>query len=97
MQQSVLDVCVLLKACGFQKKTVCFFIACGKYQRHIRHDCCGSLSLSRGGFIMACFLVPVAEAVVTTVITKAAEAKETGQPDLKAATGSDGSGAKSTL
>lgn len=34
---------------------------------------------------MACFLVPVAEAVVTTVITKAVESKENKQAALKGA------------
>jgi hypothetical protein len=36
---------------------------------------------------MACFLVPVAEAVVMTVITKAAESKETEPAALKVETG----------
>jgi len=38
---------------------------------------------------MACFLVPVAEAVVTTVITKTVKSKETKQAVLKADTGND--------
>ncbi|HHT25609.1 MAG TPA: hypothetical protein GXZ76_08895 [Clostridiaceae bacterium] len=38
---------------------------------------------------MACFLVPVAEAVVTTVITKAAKSKETEPSALKVKTDND--------
>lgn len=37
---------------------------------------------------MACFLVPVAEAIVMTVITKAVKAKETESPALKVSGGS---------
>ena len=43
---------------------------------------------------MACFLVPVAEAVVTTVITKAVKSRETEPEALKADTGSFGMGSK---
>jgi len=46
------------------------------------------------GFFMACFLVPVAEAVVTTVITKAVKSRETEPEALKADTGSFGMGSK---
>ena len=43
---------------------------------------------------MACFLVPVAEAVVTTVITKAVKSRETEPETLKSDTGSFGMGSK---
>jgi len=45
--------------------------------------------LIRGGYIMACFLVPVAEAVVTTVIMKAVESKEIKSETLKVEAGND--------
>ncbi|HHU50426.1 MAG TPA: hypothetical protein GXZ36_01175 [Firmicutes bacterium] len=41
---------------------------------------------------MACFLVPVAEAAVTTAITKAVKLKEHRSVDLKADTGNNNSG-----
>lgn len=47
--------------------------------------------------LMACFLVPVAEAVVATVITKAVEAKETEAAQRKADTGNNNFETKSQI
>jgi hypothetical protein len=76
---------MLLKAYGFsEEEPYAFFVVLRtRIYGTFRMIAAQNHLLLQGGFIMACFLVPVAEAVVTTAITKAVKSKEADQAALK--------------
>jgi hypothetical protein len=74
---------MLLTAYGFSEEELCAFsVAYDRARWQFQFDCY-EFFIFPGGCIMGCFVVPVAEAVITAIIMKAVKSKEAELKALK--------------